>query len=235
MIGEQQFPFLAEKGHVVSLVGGGGKTTLLYAMASHCAQKGWRVLVSTTTHILCPENGLWAKTDAKIQELWARGSYAVVGSQAPKGKLTAPPEADLARWMAQADAVFLEADGAKHFPCKAPAEQEPVLLPQSDIVLAVAGLSALGHPLKECCFRLEQACMLLGVPPEACPTPELLAQLLASEQGGRKRVGSRAFYAVLNQADTPQRQLLGKQTLCVLQERYRVNGVLTRFEEGERA
>ena len=57
MIGEQQFPFLAEKGHVVSLVGGGGKTTLLYAMASHCAQKGWRVLVSTTTHILRPENG----------------------------------------------------------------------------------------------------------------------------------------------------------------------------------
>lgn len=224
MIGEQQFPFLAEKGHVVSLVGGGGKTTLLYAMASHCAQKGWRVLVSTTTHILRPENGLWA-----------RGSYAVVGSPAPKGKLTAPPEADLARWMAQADAVFLEADGAKHFPCKAPAEQEPVLLPQSDIVLAVAGLSALGCPLKECCFRLEQACMLLGVLPEACLTPELLAQLLASEQGGRKRVGSRAFYAVLNQADTPQRQLLGKQTLCVLQERYRVNGVLTQFEEGERA
>jgi len=98
MIGEQQFPFLAEKSHVVSLVGGGGKTTLLYAMASHCAQKGWRVLVSTTTHILRPENGLWAKTDAEIQELWARGSYAVVGSPAPNGKLTAPPEADLAHW-----------------------------------------------------------------------------------------------------------------------------------------
>ena len=134
-------------GEKVALVGpsGGGKTTLLYAMASHCAQKGWRVLVSTTTHILRPENGLWAKTDAEIQELWARGSYAVVGSPAPNGKLTAPPEADLAHWMAQADAVFLEADGAKHFPCKAPAEQEPVLLPQSNIVLAVAGLSALGR------------------------------------------------------------------------------------------
>ena len=113
-----------------------------------------------------PGKRLWAKTDAEIQELWARGSYAVVGSPAPNGKLTAPPEADLAHWMAQADAVFLEADGAKHFPCKAPAEQEPVLLPQSNIVLAVAGLSALGRPLKECCFRLEQACMLLGVPPE---------------------------------------------------------------------
>ena len=185
MIGEQQFPFLSEKSHVVSLVGGGGKTTLLYAMASHCAQKGWRVLVSTTTHILRPENWLWAKTDAEIQELWARGSYAVVGSPAPKGKLTAPPEADLSHWMAQADAVFLEADGAKHFPCKAPAEQEPVLLPQSDIVLAVAGLSALGHPLKECCFRLEQACMLLGVPLAA-----MLYRLIGKDVRRRERDGT---------------------------------------------
>ena len=37
--------FLAEKGHVVSRGGGGGKTTLLYAFARHCAAKGWRVLV----------------------------------------------------------------------------------------------------------------------------------------------------------------------------------------------
>ena len=45
MLPETQFPFLAEKGHVISLVGGGGKTTLLYAFARHCAAKGWRVLV----------------------------------------------------------------------------------------------------------------------------------------------------------------------------------------------
>ena len=38
MIREEDFPFLAEKGHVVSLVGGGGKTTLMYAMAAHCAR-----------------------------------------------------------------------------------------------------------------------------------------------------------------------------------------------------
>ena len=235
MIGEQQFPFLAEKGHVVSLVGGGGKTTLLYAMASHCAQKGWRVLVSTTTHILRPENWLWAKTDAEIQELWAHGSYAVVGSPAPNGKLTAPPEADLAHWMAQADAVFLEADGAKRMPCKVPAVHEPVLLPESDIVLTVAGLSALGRPLREVCFRLEQACALLGAAPETLLTPELLARLLASEQGGRKLVGDRRFSVVLNQADDPARIAAGEQTLALLREKYEVQGVLTYFDERERA
>lgn len=52
MIDEKIFPFLAEKGHVISLVGGGGKTTLMYNLAAHCARKGWRVLAATTTHIM---------------------------------------------------------------------------------------------------------------------------------------------------------------------------------------
>ena len=171
MLDGTQFPFLAEKGHIVSLVGGGGKTTLLQAMAAHGARKGWRVLASTTTHIQRPKEPLWARTNAELTALWTSGNYAVAGALAPDNKLTQPPQ--LERWMAQADAVFLEADGAKHLPCKAPAAHEPVLLPQSDIVLAVAGLSAVGKPLQEVCFRLETACTLLGVPPETILTPEL--------------------------------------------------------------
>ena len=58
MLSEAQFPFLAEKGHVVSLVGGGGKTTLLYQLSAHCARKGWRVLAATTTHIRQPNAAL---------------------------------------------------------------------------------------------------------------------------------------------------------------------------------
>ena len=50
------------------------------------------------------------------------------------------------------------------------------------------------------CIR-DRACTLLAVPPETPLTPALLAKLLASEAGGRKCVGTRKFYAVLNQAD----------------------------------
>ena len=32
------FPFLKEKNHVVSIIGGGGKTTLLYEMAGFCVK-----------------------------------------------------------------------------------------------------------------------------------------------------------------------------------------------------
>lgn len=232
---ERCFPFLTEKGHIVSLVGGGGKTTLMYAMASCCACKDWKVLVTTTTHIMKPPGGVWADNNAARDALWADGSYAVAGSAAPEGKLTVPPAQLLTRWMELADLTLIEADGAKRMPCKAPAVHEPVILPQCDTVLAVAGLSALGRPLEKVCFRAELAAGLLGAPLDAALTPELLAELLASEQGGRKLVGSRAFYAVLNQADTPDSQLLGKQTLRILQERYQITGVLTHFEEGERA
>lgn len=231
---ETELPFLAEKGHVVSLVGGGGKTTLLYAMARQSAAKGWRVLVSTTTHILRPEQPI-AATPAELEALWAAGTYAVAGSPAPQGKLTAPDPALLEYALQRADAVFLEADGAKHFPCKAPAEHEPVLLPECDIVLAVAGLSALGKPLAQCCFRLEQACALLGVPPETPLTPPLLAKLLASEAGGRKGVAERRFWAVLNQADDAARRTAGEQTLALLRRQYGAQGVLTHFEQEEYA
>ena len=233
MLNEKELPFLAEKGHIVSLVGGGGKTTLLYAMADHCARKGWQVLVTTTTHIRQPA-ACYAPDDAALTALWQAGHYAVIGTPAENGKLTLP-QPQLLRRMEQADAVLIEADGAKHYPCKVPAAHEPVILPESDIVLAVAGLSAVEKPLETVCFRLETACALLGAAPETLLTPELLARLLASEAGGRKQVGERQFYAVLNQADDAARRALGEETQKLLWERFRVRSVLTRFSEGERA
>ena len=223
---------MAEKGHIVSLVGGGGKTTLLYAMADHCARKGWRVLVTTTTHIWQPA-ACYAPDDAALTALWQAGRYAVIGTPAENGKLTLP-QPQLLRRMAQADAVFIEADGAKHCPCKVPAAHEPVLLSQSDIVLAVAGLSALDRPLREVCFRYDTIQpQFFAAAPDSPLTPAMLAQLLASAQGGRKAVGDRQFYAVLNQADTPELRQQG----IPIQQLLRQQGipcVLTHFEEEER-
>ena len=123
----------------------------------------------------------------------------------------------------------------KHLPCKVPAAHEPVLLPQCDMVLAVAGLSALEKPLEQVCFRLKEACRVLSVTPDTLLTPELLARMLADPQGGRKNVGGRQFHVVLNQADTSRRRMLGEQVLRILQQEYGINGFLTSFQEGERA
>ena len=90
---EQKFPFLREKGHVVSLIGGGGKTTLLYALSAYCTAKGWRVLTATTTHIRKPvnvpwiavneeENTAWENAGKERDRLWQQGTYVVAGTPA---------------------------------------------------------------------------------------------------------------------------------------------------------
>ena len=115
MTGLEALPFLGETGHVISLVGGGGKTTLLYALARHYSAQGQRVLVSTTTHIQRPDAN-YATDEAARDALWQAGTYAAAGVPAEGGKLTMPPYLD--DWMAEADTVLLEADGAKRHPAR---------------------------------------------------------------------------------------------------------------------
>lgn len=288
---EQKFPFLREKGHVVSLIGGGGKTTLLYALSAYCTAKGWRVLTATTTHIRKPvnvpwiavneeektaslecessecktsvgikcvcENTAWENAGKERDRLWQQGTYVVAGTPAPHEKLTILPEAIRSEWISDADITFLEADGAKCLPCKFPAAHEPVILPQSDIVLAVAGLSALYRPLGEVCFRAELAIeawnrdvceygdaaypkegkrLLKEVPisKDTSLTPELLAWLLGSENGARKDISGRSFFVVLNQADTSERREDGRKVLDILKHSYGIQGILTSFSGTER-
>ena len=190
------------KKHTICLVGGGGKTTVMYELAAMWAACGRRVLVLTSTHILRPVDGSFAADVPAVQNLWQQGHYAVIGTpELATGKLTAPPQDLYEALQLQADVILCEADGSKHHPCKAPAAHEPVLLPDSDIVLAVVGMDALGCPLAQACQRPQPAAAFLGCSLDSVIDEQMLAALLLSEQGARKNVGARAYYIVLNKCD----------------------------------
>ena len=134
--------------------------------------------------------------------MWQQGRYAVIGTpELSTGKLTAPPQDLYEALQLQADVILCEAVGSKHHPCKAPAAHEPVLLPDSDIVLAVVGMDALGNSLQQACQRPQPAAALLGCSLDSVIDAQMLAALLLSEQGARKNVGTRAYYIVLNKCD----------------------------------
>lgn len=197
------FDFFSDgKKHTICLVGGGGKTTVMYELAAAWAACGRRVLVLSSTHILRPVDGSFAADATAVQNLWQQGRYAVIGTPEPAtGKLTAPPQDLYEALQLQADVILCEADGSRHHPCKVPAAHEPVLLPDSDIVLAVAGMDALGNSLQQACQRPQLAAELLGCSAEKIIDAQMLASLLLSEQGARKNVGARAYYIVLNKCD----------------------------------
>lgn len=190
------------KKHTICLVGGGGKTTVMYELAAAWAACGRKVLVLTSTHILRPADGSFATDVPAVQNLWQQGRYAVIGTpEIATGKLTAPLQDLYEALQPQTDVILCEADGSRHHPCKAPAEHEPVLLPDSDIVLAVAGMDALGCSLAQACQRPQPAAELLGCSLDSVIDEQMLAALLLSEQGARKNVGARAYYIVLNKCD----------------------------------
>lgn len=197
------FDFFSDgKKHTICLVGGGGKTTVMYELAAAWAACGRKVLVLTSTHILQPADGSFAADAAAVHNLWQQGRYAVIGTpELSTGKLTAPPQDLYEALQLQTDVILCEADGSRHHPCKVPAEYEPVLLPECDIVLAVAGMDALCRPLAQACQRPQPAAALFGCSLDSVIDEQMLAALLLSEQGSRKNVGTRTYYIVLNKCD----------------------------------
>ena len=227
--------FLADRGRVVSLVGGGGKSTVMLFLAQTCARQGKKVLVTTTTNIFHPAATVYAENSRQVQERWDQGGIAVIGiPMVGKGKLK-EPDPELLRWaMERADIVLIEADGSKHYPIKVPREGEPVILPECDTVLAVMGLSAIGQPLKNVAFRLPEVTRLLGVEEDHILTEEDAARILSSSFGSRKGVADRKFCVILNQCDDGPRKRSANLIAQYL-ERYDVeNVVMTAFDPVER-
>ena len=196
-----------------ALVGGGGKTSLMYRLGAEVAGAGGRAVLTTTTAIRPPEGLPLLTGAAGLERALEPGSAVCLGRPGADGKLHHPGQAALAAALALADRVVAEADGAKGLPAKAPSAFEPVIPLGTDSVVAVAGLDAVGRRLDTVCFRSGLACHLLGVPPDAALTPALLARLLTSPAGQRKGVPpGAAFRVLLNKADGPERLRAGKET-----------------------
>ncbi len=209
----------------IAFVGGGGKTTLLYALACRAVDEGAKVLITTTTH-MWPHPGI-PLSEGKPQ---FENGVSMVGRMGDNGKVCG---VDVTGYLGLADLVLVEADGSRGLPLKAPAEHEPVIPVWVDTVIAVAGLDCVGEPIETVCHRPEQVCALLGKGPSHRLAPEDVAEVLMSPAGGRKDVGRRDFFCCLNKADDLGRQAAGKRVLEELARRG-VAGMQTCFTEKER-
>ena len=74
---------------LTALIGGGGKTTLMYHLAAELRQQG-TVLVCTTTKIWPPAHLRVCTEEGTLREELRRRGIACAGMPAEQGKLTAP-------------------------------------------------------------------------------------------------------------------------------------------------
>ena len=213
--------------HVISLVGGGGKTTLLHYIAGCYADMGLRTAVMTTTRMGCPQD--YCETIEACRAHWAAGKYAAAGRRLENGKFRAPQESVLRALLEEADIIVIEADGAHRRPLKFPGDNEPVILDETDIVIAVSGLDALGQMAGEVCHRMPEAEKLLGCDEAHIIPPAEVAAVLLSPMGGRKGVCGRTYIAALNKCDDARRLSLGEEVLRLLKAGGMKRAAMTHF------
>ena len=144
---------------ITAVVGAGGKTTLIHQLAAQYRREGKRVLVVTSTHMLIEPDTLLTDDPRMILDAFDRNGYAMAGTPCGE-KISALPESAYLAACVGADEVLVEADGSKHLPIKYPRVGEPVIPANADRIIVVCGLHALGKPLQEVAFRLEEVACL---------------------------------------------------------------------------
>jgi len=198
---------------VVAIVGGGGKTALLYRLAREAEGLGLRAVVcGTVRYTRAPHphgtppllRDAEAALPARVAAAWAAGASVVLttgNDEAAPARLVplAPETVDAIAALDGLNALFFEADGSRQMPFKAPAPHEPVIPPSTTHVIAVVGLDALGAPVDEAhVHRPERIRAILD---RATVDAEVIARVLAHPQGGRQHAEGRTFAVVVNKAD----------------------------------
>lgn len=183
---------------VVALVGGGGKTSLMAAMAAHALAAGETVIRTTTTKLAADTAApfFWDGRKSSLpftqSHLFRSRSMTLALDRDPiNGKLLglAPEAVDLLAASSLADRIFVEADGARGKSIKAPADHEPVIPHSTDLVIGIVGADALGVSLdNEHVFRPERLAALSDVRPSGAVDVHILARLVAHPQGLFKNV-----------------------------------------------
>jgi probable selenium-dependent hydroxylase accessory protein YqeC len=176
---------------VISLVGAGGKTTLLYALGRELSASRCGIILTTTTKIFEPEPSSsflqFLSTELSAVKGWV--AEQVHGHQClllargrlPGGKL----EGILPEWVDElfslegVSVIVNEADGSAGRPLKAPREGEPVIPDSTTLLVPVMGIDGMGHALdEETVFRSTVASRLLDVPMGSVITENVIARLM---------------------------------------------------------
>jgi len=157
------------KGSFVSVIGAGGKSTLLQRLANECVSIGLKVLTSSTTNMQPPPP---EETDEFIvrqpgedilerlkrslknhQHVTAAGasvpSAEPSGSENRRDKIKGfePEELDAIHEQGPQDILLIQADGARRRSFKTPAAHEPRIPSRTTHCILAVGLDVLGAPL----------------------------------------------------------------------------------------
>lgn len=179
---------------IISFVGGGGKTTLMFRLAEELPLK-YKVVITTTTHIFLPPPdkfptvllGKGEPVEKDLAGYFLSGLKPVVGSKLLEDnnkKLKGITTEQLSLMQNYADFFLVEADGSKGRPLKGHLDYEPVIAGPTTVLVVVIGADVLGKSLdSRYVHRPEIVSELTGREMGSEVDPEMIAKLITHSEG----------------------------------------------------
>ena len=156
---------------IKAVVGAGGKTSWIKQQAKEYVSQGYKVFVTTSTHMFIEEDTVLTDDPRSIIHCLYENGYVMAGLVSGDKISALSPETYQAV-CSHADIVLVEADGSKHMPIKYPSHTEPVIPENADEIFVVCGLHALGKRACEVSHRLELVKECLGISDDTIITEE---------------------------------------------------------------
>jgi probable selenium-dependent hydroxylase accessory protein YqeC len=226
---------IRETDKFISIVGGGGKTSLMFLLAHTFQQKGFKVISTTTTHILKPspqQTGgviLFSRDNFqdKLQDCLKRYGHATVAHHLlPSCNKLQGLNCEKVEQLfehSSANRMLVEADGARQLSFKAPGDNEPVVPQVTDVFISVVGLDIIGKPVDDAnVFRAALVSSRTGLRMGSEITPLTVAKLAIHPKGLLKGCPKKIrSYIFLNKTDIPGGK---KIALSIIKEAKKLDG-----------
>ncbi len=226
-------------GDIVAIVGGGGKTSLVFALASQF--KG-PVISTTTTRIfrkqieIPPSSfsigpaGEVKSTDIDTlnQKLKVSGHCLIYGEIVGEKAQGVP--LDFPRPIMEescAEIVIVEADGSRMRPCKAPADHEPAIPDGATLVIPMIGIDAFDNRVVDAGHRPELVAKITQLSQEDVLTAEALSTVLTHPEGGLKNVPDGArIIPLINKVESEDQLQAARDTAALVLKEERIEKVI---------
>jgi molybdenum cofactor cytidylyltransferase len=217
---------------LVSIVGAGGKTTILIELGRELASRGGRVILTTTTKIATDqvvEPTCWSADPTDVEAALLPGTPLMVVTGHVQGKVIGPePDAvDRMYSATSADHVLVEADGARSRSIKAPADHEPAIAGLSSTVIVVVGIDAIGRPLHTVAHRPDRIAALIGLGNDDIVSVEDTATILLHPAGGLKRIPETARVVMAITKVNQENKTAANTLATILDAHPRVDSAIT--------
>ncbi|PID99736.1 MAG: putative selenium-dependent hydroxylase accessory protein YqeC [Acidobacteria bacterium] len=176
---------------IVSIVGMGGKTSMLFQLAEEAKALGKRVLITTSTKMWVPKIQQYDFIDLSGQlfshissEDMHAGIYVAAISDEQRNKIRGVESETLQRSLNKFDLVVIEADGSRSKPLKGWRKDEPVVPDFSHFTIGILDITCLKKVIDQnLVLRLELFCKLTDSQPGDQVTLDHLAAIISNQHG----------------------------------------------------